>query len=477
MISPSDSDVRDALRRVVDPELGVNIVDLGLVERIDLSGGKVHVSLGMTSPACPVGPYLQDQAKAVLQMLPGGQGAEVELLRDFHWSPDRMNEAARRELGIAPVPPPPPAVQILPAQKVHWRRLPLLVAAMISLLAGLWAGLVRLGWHWSIPKADWVLIHGPLMVCAFLGTLIAVERAVGLGERSGFIAPGLGALGAFSLLALPSLFIGPLFLTAASVGLFLLLGNLALKNPSADSILLALGTACWIGGNALWLLGAGIPKALPWWMAFLAVTIAAERLELTRFSTPSATSQKMLVNVVALLLASGFLLSANYQQRPWLLGLSFIALSAWLFRCDVATRIVGKKTGLPRFTAVCLLAGYVWLGFSGVLLLFLQALSAGPLYDAALHSFFVGFVFSMIFGHALIIFPSVLGKSIDFSKAFYVPLGFLHLSLTLRMLGDLLPLWPLRLSGGLGNGIAILFFFATMIRAANKKTAPTPAKA
>ena len=91
--------VRQALRGVLDPELGVNIVDLGLVRSVECGQGRVKVSVGMTSPACPVGPHLRDQARRVILGLEGVESAEVELLADFAWSPAEMSEEARKQLG------------------------------------------------------------------------------------------------------------------------------------------------------------------------------------------------------------------------------------------------------------------------------------------------------------------------------------------------------------------------------------------
>ncbi len=77
--------------------------------------------------------------------------------------------------------------------------------------------------------------------------------------------------------------------------------------------------------------------------------------------------------------------------------------------------------------------------------------AAGPLYDAVLHAVFVGFVFSMIFGHAPIIFPSVLGRPIPYRSFFYVHAALLHAALAARLVGDLLLLPSLRVWGSWGT--------------------------
>jgi hypothetical protein len=92
----------------------------------------------------------------------------------------------------------------------------------------------------------------------------------------------------------------------------------------------------------------------------------------------------------------------------------------------------------------------LWLIYGGV--------PAGPVYDAILHSIFLGFVFAMIFGHAPLIFPSVLERPMAYLPAFYLPLISLHLSLILRVIGDLFDVIPLRQWGGLLNGVTLLLF-------------------
>lgn len=89
-----------AMREVMDPEVGVNVYDLGLIYEV-LAGdqGDLRVLMTMTTPACPASSMLADQVRDVLRALPGVREVEVELVWDPPWSPDRMSEAARRQLG------------------------------------------------------------------------------------------------------------------------------------------------------------------------------------------------------------------------------------------------------------------------------------------------------------------------------------------------------------------------------------------
>jgi metal-sulfur cluster biosynthetic enzyme len=95
----TDDEVRRALQEVIDPELGVNIVDLGLVRRVDLDGGDVRITMVMTSPACPLRDYLQDLVEStVTAQVAGAQSVTVEIVDEPPWTPDMMSDAARQQL-------------------------------------------------------------------------------------------------------------------------------------------------------------------------------------------------------------------------------------------------------------------------------------------------------------------------------------------------------------------------------------------
>ena len=90
----------DALKEVVDPELMINIVDLGLVYNIEQENDKVKVEMTLTSPACPAGPQIVQQSKQALEKVEGVKEAEIKLVLSPPWSPDRMTDEARDHLGI-----------------------------------------------------------------------------------------------------------------------------------------------------------------------------------------------------------------------------------------------------------------------------------------------------------------------------------------------------------------------------------------
>ena len=92
--------VREALKQVEDPEIGLNIVDLGLVYDIDIEGETVNVRMTLTSPGCPVGPQILNGAKMVVQDLEGVDKTNVELVWEPYWSPERINPEYRAALGF-----------------------------------------------------------------------------------------------------------------------------------------------------------------------------------------------------------------------------------------------------------------------------------------------------------------------------------------------------------------------------------------
>jgi len=97
---PTKDDVIEALRQVEDPELGMDIVDLGLLYDVEIEGGNVKVIHTLTSMGCPVGPMIQEDIDRVARELPGVEAVDVELTFDPPWSPDKMSDDAKFILGF-----------------------------------------------------------------------------------------------------------------------------------------------------------------------------------------------------------------------------------------------------------------------------------------------------------------------------------------------------------------------------------------
>jgi hypothetical protein len=337
------------------------------------------------------------------------------------------------------------------------RRL-MLPLGLASLLAGLWAGLGRLGWALPQPNADLLLVHGPLMISGFFGTLIGLERAAALDRRWVHGGPLLTGLGGVLLVQGASMRTGAALIAGGSAVL-LAASLLALWHQrTLFRATLALGGAAWLVGNLLWLAGREVPTFVLWWALFLLFSIAGARLEPSRLQRPTRPAQAVFVAALAVLLAAA-LVSLRDGAAAWpVAGFGLLGLALWLARYDSARSAVKLTTGRPRFTAISLLSGYVWLAVAGLCAIGSALHDGAFAYDAMLHALFLGFVFSVLFGHAPIVLPAVTRTTISFHRGFYAHLVLLHGSLLLRLAGDGLDWQAGRLYGGLLNAAALLLF-------------------
>ncbi|HWH44591.1 MAG TPA: metal-sulfur cluster assembly factor [Thermoleophilaceae bacterium] len=96
---PTVDEVEEALTNVIDPELGLDFVELGLVYEIEVDGGDVHVAFTLTSPACPIGPQVSEQMQEFVGELDGVDSVQPRMVFDPPWTPDRMSEDAKFALG------------------------------------------------------------------------------------------------------------------------------------------------------------------------------------------------------------------------------------------------------------------------------------------------------------------------------------------------------------------------------------------
>lgn len=354
----------------------------------------------------------------------------------------------------------PPRHRVMP-----WRLL-LLLPAAVALVLGVLAGLGRLGWAAGAP-ASAVVLHGPLMVSGFLGTLIALERAVALGDKWAFAAPGLSGAAAATWLAGVPPRVGGALAVGAAVLLLAVSVRIFLRQRAAFTATLAAGAACWAVGNALWLAGRTVPDTVQWWLLFLVLTIAGERLELSRLSARRGAHQAWFAAWVFLLVVGAAALSLDSHLGALVFGAGLVGLAGWLVRHDIARRTL-RGRGLPRYAAVALLSGYVWLASGGVF--WATPLRDAPLgYDATLHAVLLGFVMSMVFAHAPIILPAVGRIRVRYSPVLYVPLALLHASLAARIAGDLALDSVWRRWGGMGNAVALATFAAAMVASRTRR--------
>jgi hypothetical protein len=348
-------------------------------------------------------------------------------------------------------------------------RVLLMVVSLVALVAGMGAGLARMGWPMDALSRDLMAMHGPLMIGGFLGTLISLERAVALADRYRWSlwVPAVNAAAALALLATGDSLLAKLLLTAGSAGLLLIFGCLLRIQTVRHMLVMTVGAGCWLLGNLLWLAGTPIFAVVHLWTAFLVLTIVGERMELSRVRrlTPAienALLAALAVYVAGVLLTAGYGLGVSLAWGIRILGVGAILMAAWLLRYDIARRTIHGE-GLPRYIAACLLVGYGWMAVGGAIGVWQGALYAGPMYAAMLHAILLGFVFSMIMGHAPIILPAVTGLRFSYHSYFYLPLILLHVSLFYRIYGYLTLDFTAQNWGGMLNAIAILTFLALTV--------------
>lgn len=352
------------------------------------------------------------------------------------------------------------------------KRYALIALAFITLTAASWAGLLRLGWRWPVLQPSLPVSHGVLMVAGFFGTLIALERAVAMGKTWAYLSPLMSGIGGLLLAFGVRGLAGPILLALGSAWLVVIFVVILQKHRAGYMVVMALGAVALIVGNLLWLFGWAVPRMVLWWAGFLILTIAGERLELGRMVRLSRLGQQAFTASLIVFLAGLVILLFAWEVGVRVAGIGILTTGLWLLRYDIARRTV-RQSGLTRFIAICLLSGYVWLLVAGALAIVYGARAAGPVYDAALHAIFLGFVFGMIFGHAPIIFPAVLGINIEYQPHFYLPLVFLHASLILRIGGELLGSSTARMWGGLFNVLSVMFYLlmiSPLVKLVRKKS-------
>ena len=342
-------------------------------------------------------------------------------------------------------------------------RFPFLFLANIILLIGIWSGLQRLGWGLPFRNLKLSMQHGSLMISGFLGTLISLERAVALKNVWGYAAPALIGIGSLLLIILPQPDFLPHFLILGGGVVFVIISMVVIKKFSIfPSYVIGVGVILWVIGNILWSAGLTVENLLGFWEGFLIFVIAGERLELSRVLKITKQARVIFVMVLMFIIVGIVLSTFNLIWGNRIIGIGMISLSMWLFRNDLASKNL-RHSGLNRFIAASLLAGYFWLGVCGILNVFYGGAGGGVYYDMMVHSLFLGFVFSMIFGHAPLIFPAILGVPIRFYPIFYIHLILLHLSLIVRIMGDSTFWISGRYWGGMLNGVAIVvFLFSTV---------------
>ncbi|GAB3281556.1 hypothetical protein GCM10027347_57290 [Larkinella harenae] len=328
--------------------------------------------------------------------------------------------------------------------------------AVLSLLLGILTGWLRLGWN--LPLSVAAGEHGLMMVGGFLGTLISLERAVVVKYCWALLVPLAQALG------VPALLLGQFTLAlglfmAGALGMALLVYSFLIRFKESFYYLLFGGSLCLLIGHIFLLRTHFYPTAVPWWMAFLLLTITAERLELSRFVPLKPQHRWLLWGALSVFLIGVAQPFHGFGQV--ITGVGMVLVGTWLLRFDMARRLF-FRTGQHRYMGSLLVVGYGWLLLNGFLLAL--PIPFPFVYDATVHTFFTGFVFSMIFAHGPVILPGVLGLRGNFYRPILYAGSLLQsVGLLIRVGADVIghPTW--RLIGGIVQGFAILLFMGSLL--------------
>ncbi|MEI2777399.1 MAG: hypothetical protein V9G19_15765 [Tetrasphaera sp.] len=320
----------------------------------------------------------------------------------------------------------------------------LLIPAALALLAGLTAALLLLDLPGvTAPRAAGTLsdVHGPLMVLGFLGTLIALERAVAARRTWPYAAPAFLGLGALATIPEASRPVGQLLTLAGALGLIATYVVLWQRQRD-DAVLVELLAAGYAALAAATYPRLDVAAVLPWLAGFVVFTIAAERVELARLHIAHG-ERRLLAHAAAYTLAASLaMLWPALGGR--LVALVLLALTLWLAQADVARRTI-RSTGQPRYAALALLLGYAWLAIAALTWFASGTLAGGAAYDTVVHGIFLGFAMSMVLAHAPVILPAVVRRPVAFRPILWGPLALLHTGLLIRLaLGNGLtdtPVW------------------------------------
>lgn len=352
-------------------------------------------------------------------------------------------------------------------------RLVVLVMALAAALSGLDAALLRVGVAAPVHSGSIADQHGVLMVYGFLGTAIALERAVALqaGARRAawaYAAPAAGGLGAVLVIlqaagVVPAGRALPGGAWVASMGVFVAIYLAVWRRQQSYAVLVQLlGALAGLFGAALWARGLEVAAVVPWWAGLLVLTIVGERLELARVAFMAPAVERRILAASCLMVLA---LAATVLSPAWgypLLGLALGVLMVDVGMHDIAWRTV-RARGLTRFMAACMLAGYGWALVSALVWIVGGPALDGYRYDIVVHSLTIGFVMSMILAHAPVIVPALARRPLPYHPVMWAVWGLLHVGLLVRVVSGARAAvagWQL---GGTLSVVALLAFLASTV--------------
>lgn len=348
--------------------------------------------------------------------------------------------------------------QPVPNAGVHWYRLPLLLSGGIALAVGICTGLVRLGVN--APLSALSEYHGPLLICGLFGTLTSLERAAMSHRRMDYLAPILCAAGTV-LVLYGATWVGGLSYVLAAVAVSASTVRSMFGKRTLFASALAVSALAWLTGNIVWLYTASAPEAAGWWLAFLTFVIGGERLEFGG-PRPRGRSFSLLFWASLVFVVVGGWTTIADPAGALAFGIGLILCSLWMIRNDIEF-CMSFHRGEVRFLAINLAVGYVWLAIGGFILTATAFGASAFSYDMTIHAVVIGFAVSMVFGHALLIFPSIVRAKLAFSRMLYAPVVLLHAALALRIAGGLAEWNEARMFSGSMTALSLVAFAAIVV--------------
>ncbi len=344
-----------------------------------------------------------------------------------------------------------------------------------------WGGLYRIGWTLPVLFPGLPGIHGPLIVCGFLGVMFAMERAHASKSTAAYFTPTLIGAGALSLLLFPMARVPQYLVFAGSLAFLVQCARLFFHERILFNFFYFLGSFLWVAGMVVWMARWPVFYVYLWWMGFVLFVLIGQRLEIAQRIQMGDTPQWILgaalgvVFIGMLCMAVGYFTLTEaamqivgdsiFDPRITLgmraAGLGMIASSFWLIRYDASWRLIGSG-GLSTYTGICLISAYIWLAVSGVLSVLFAGYASGARYDALLHSFFIGFDWFVIFGHAPMIAFTQFGVRLKKITPLFVYLALLHAGLIVRLTGGVVNVYDVKKWGGMLNGLVFLLFFISL---------------
>ncbi|MEM2095195.1 MAG: hypothetical protein QW777_07540 [Candidatus Caldarchaeum sp.] len=322
----------------------------------------------------------------------------------------------------------------------------LLPPSFICLALSLAGGLSRMGVV-QPPSQQIVLYHGPLLVVGFLAALIAAERAITLNNVFMHVASGFFSCGGLLLVFSSDFLTAVLWLGGGLSFALWALWMIIKFRKNFSNLFFAAASILLLTGNTFFVLDYPTTYYVFAWVGFFITFIVGERMDMLKIAKASRLTY-LTASLSIPLLFTGLALAEKL-----FFAAAFTTLLITAVKHDVALKFLGRK-GFGRYLALGLTIAYAWLAVAALV----WATSSST--DAMLHSIFLGFVGSMVFAHAPIIFPAIMKISHFYTPILYIPFTLLQLSTLARVASAYtiqLGLWSL---SGLLTVTAVACFIA-----------------